>query len=153
MSGQIEFSVEGDQRKSHFPILFINFKSHVKTFCACLSFQEQKMHLLSSCEAAFLIKSSRVISSHLKAWLSSSKTSTASAQNLISFSLPSLLSNEELIPSFVSGRESKKSFFTNYHKGPLLQPLCAISSTSKGKAQWLADAWHHHFTGSEKAKI
>ena len=27
MSGQIEFSVEGDQRKSHFPILFINFKS------------------------------------------------------------------------------------------------------------------------------
>ena len=34
MSGQIEFSVEGDQRKSHFPILFINFKSHVKTFSA-----------------------------------------------------------------------------------------------------------------------
>ena len=37
MSGQIEFSVEGDQRKSHFPILFINFKSHVKTFSAASS--------------------------------------------------------------------------------------------------------------------
>ena len=51
MSGQIEFSVEWDQRKSHFPILFINFKSHVKTFSASKAAWRQlqwlpKMHQL-----------------------------------------------------------------------------------------------------------
>ena len=45
MSGQIEFSVEGDQRKSHFPILFINFKSHVKTFYSQEQLLPPKLHL------------------------------------------------------------------------------------------------------------
>ena len=46
MSGQIEFSVEGDQRKSHFPILFINFKSHVKTFFSALASSSAQEQLL-----------------------------------------------------------------------------------------------------------
>lgn len=105
MSGQIEFSVEGDQRKSHFPILFINFKSHVKTFCAAFQVENASSQQLP-------FSSSLVISSHLKAWLSSSKRASAQQPLPHQPARPSL-SNEELIPSFVSAGEHRasKSFF------------------------------------------
>ena len=59
MSGQIEFSVEGDQRKSHFPILFINFKSHVKTFSASAAAAENASVLFK--EEALSSKAKRPI--------------------------------------------------------------------------------------------